>query len=481
MDKVTQEILDVLKEMNSVPRCSGHEEMIANWLKEWALRNGLNVKFDSVNNVLISVPASPGYEKSPAVVIQGHMDMVCEKKPDSLHDFRKDPIDQYIDGEWLKARGTTLGADNGIALAMALVLARDKELPHPPLELLFTVDEETGLTGANELMPDFISGRILLNADSEDEGVFVIGCAGGLNTTMRMALEYTPVPEGRSICKLAVGGLAGGHSGVDIHEKRANANKLLAKALDTLISNFDMYVIYMEGGSAHNAIPRQAEALVAISPDDYENVLSVIRDIENDSRQEYIENDPGLSIGLAEQSGYDGSSSIEKELAERIVGLLMQLPNGVARVSEDVPGLVETSNNLAIIRIEDDDFVILSSQRSSTDAGLAEITKGIEDISVSAGATVLHNSGYPAWQPDLDSPLLQRCKEIYKNTFGEEASIEVIHAGLECAVIGSKYQGMDMISFGPTIKNPHSPDERLHIPSVLRVWKFLTALLSSFS
>ncbi|WP_406657675.1 aminoacyl-histidine dipeptidase [Methanolobus sp. ZRKC2] len=481
MDEVTQEILDVLKEINSVPRCSGHEERIANWLKEWSLDNDFNFKFDSVNNILISVPASEGYEKSPAIVIQGHMDMVCEKNPDSLHDFENDSIEQYIEGDWLRARGTTLGADNGIALAMALVIAKDKELPHPPLELLFTVDEETGLTGANELMPDFISGKILFNVDSEDEGVFVIGCAGGMNTIISISLKFTPVPEDYIVCKLAVDGLAGGHSGVDIHEKRANANKILAMVLDTLILNFDLYLIHMDGGSAHNAIPRQAEATIAVSPDDHENILSLTRDIEKDARLEYSENDPVLSIGLTEQTCKDEIFSINKDLSERIVSLLVQLPHGVAMMSEDVPGLVETSNNLATIKMEDNDLVILSSQRSSTDSGLAEITKEIEAISASSGANVLHNGGYPAWQPDLDSPLLQRCKGVYRDTFGEEASIEVIHAGLECAVIGSKFQEMDMISFGPTIKNPHSPAERLHVPSVLKVWKFLTALLASFS
>ncbi|MBN2109603.1 MAG: aminoacyl-histidine dipeptidase [Methanosarcinaceae archaeon] len=481
MDRVTQEILDRLREINSVPRCSGHEERISNWLKEWALENGLNVKFDSVNNVLISVPASEGYEGLPVVVIQGHMDMVCEKDPDSSHDFSRDPIEQYIDGEWLKARGTTLGADNGIALAMALVLAKDKDLPHPPLELLFTVDEETGLTGASELMQDFVSGRLLLNVDSEDEGVFVIGCAGGSNTVIRLLLEYTPVSRGHVTYILNVSGLAGGHSGVDIHEKRANAIKILAKVLDTLFLEFDMDIIDIEGGSAHNAIPRHAEALIAISPDEYENVISMIRDIERDMRSEFHENDPSLSIGLAEKTGNNKSLSLGKDIAKRMLGLLMQLPHGVAGMSEDVPGLVETSNNIATISIEDNDLVILTSQRSSKEQGLAEITRRIEDISGSAGATTLNNSAYPAWQPDPDSPLLQRCRDVYKDTFGEEAAIEVIHAGLECAVIGSKYQDMDMISFGPTIKNPHSPDERLHIPSVLKVWAFMTALLASFS
>lgn len=481
MDKITQEILDVLQEINNIPRCSKHEERIANWLKEWSLSNGFNVRYDSVNNILITVPASKGYETAPVVVIQGHMDMVCEKDPASSHDFSKDPVDQYIDGDWLKARGTTLGADNGIAIAMALVLAKDKELSHPPLELLFTVDEETGLTGANALMPDFISGKILLNLDSEDEGVFIIGCAGGLNTTIRIPLEYETLPEGHVICRLAVSGLAGGHSGIDIKEKRANANKILAVCLEALITDLNIGLISMQGGSAHNAIPRQAEALIAVSPSEYEDALSIVRKIEEDTASEYQEMDPNLSIILLEQGEISERSLIKKELAGNIITLLDQLPHGVARMSEDVPGLVETSNNLATITTDDNHFVILSSQRSSTDLGLAEITKKIEDISKSEGATVIHNGAYPAWQPDLDSPLLQRSKNVYLETFGEKAAIEIIHAGLECAVIGSRFKGIDMISFGPTIKNPHSPYEKLYTPSVLKVCQFLTALLSSFS
>ncbi len=481
MDRITEEILGVLQGINSIPRCSKHEERIANWLKEWSLSNGFNVRYDGVNNILITVPASKGYETSPVVVIQGHMDMVCEKDPASSHDFSRDPIDQYIDGDWLKARGTTLGADNGIAIAMALVLAKNQEFPHPPLELLFTVDEETGLTGANALMPDFVSGKILLNLDSEDEGVFTIGCAGGLNTKISVPLEYDTLPDDHIICRLTVSGLAGGHSGIDIHEKRANANKILEGCLEALIKDVNIGLINMRGGSAHNAIPRQAEALIAVPLHEYEDALSIVREIEEDTASEYQEMDPNLSIRLLEQGEISERSLIKKEFAGNIITLLNQLPHGVARMSEDVPGLVETSNNLATITTDDNHLVILSSQRSSTDLGLAEITKKIEDMSKSAGATVIHNGGYPAWQPYLDSSLLKRSRDIYLETFGKEADIKVIHAGLECAVIGSRFKGMDMISFGPTIRNPHSPYEKLYIPSVLKVWQFLTALLSSFS
>ncbi|WP_292463974.1 aminoacyl-histidine dipeptidase [Methanolobus sp.] len=489
MDTVTKEILEVFEDINTIPRCSRHEENIANWLKEQALEAGLSFKFDSVNNVIISVPASKGYETSPLVVIQGHMDMVCEKKQGSLHDFSKDPIRHIIEGDWVRADGTTLGADNGIALAIVLVLARHREIPHPPLELLFTVDEETGLTGANELTPDFISGKILLNLDSEEEGVFITGCAGGMNTTISMPLERTSLPENHRVYCLVVSGLAGGHSGVDIHEKRANANKLLVSALNSLVDSTSLLLLSIDGGSAHNAISRHAEALVSMPPDQYESAVSIIRQTEEGARSEYSEYDPALSINIFLQVADESLLPVSRDQGLTIVSLLEKLPHGVVRMSENMPGIVQTSSNLATIRTEagraedakvGDRFVIVTSQRSSVNTELQEITKKVALIAGSAGADITHSSGYSPWQPDLSSFLMKRCKDIYSKTFAGEPRTEVIHAGLECAVIGSKFPGMDMISFGPTIRNPHSPDERLYIPSVLKVWEFLLALLASF-
>lgn len=480
MEEITKEILAVFEEINTIPRCSGHEENIANWLKEQALSAGLGFKFDSVNNVLISVPASPGYETLPAVILQGHMDMVCEKTQASAHDFSRDPIRHILEGDWLRADGTTLGADNGISLAMALVLARHREIPHPPLELLFTVDEETGLTGANELTPDFISGKILLNLDSEEEGVFITGCAGGLTTTISLPLERIPLPADHRVYRLEVTGLAGGHSGVDIHEKRANANKLLASVLGSLMDNADLQILSLSGGSAHNAIPRYAEALVSMPSGKYESAEAIVRSAEEEARMNYAEHDQFLSVIISVQAENEGLLPVSQEAGRKVVSLIQDLPHGVARMSGDIPGLVQTSSNLAIIRTEGNQFVVITSQRSSVSSELQEITGKITSVAISTGAEAAHSSAYPAWQPDLSSPLAKRCKDVYSSTFGREPEIEVIHAGLECAVIGSKYPGMDMISFGPTIKNPHSPDERLCIPSVSRIWEFLIALLASF-
>ncbi len=480
MDEITEKILALFREISSIPRPSGSEEKIATWLKEWALSKGFSVKFDSVNNVVIAVPASKGYENLPVIVIQGHMDMVCEKACGCTHDFNKDPIVPVIEGEWLRAEGTSLGADNGIALAIALALAEDNDVKHPPLELLFTVDEETGLTGANALMPDFITGKILLNVDSEDEGVFTIGCAGGLNSTIRMPLEYSAVPADRALFRLLVDGLAGGHSGVDIHEKRANANKLLAEVLQELTDDVEIMIMDIKGGSAHNAISRHAEAIIALEPDSRETALSVISVFENKMKAEYAGFEPSLSVSLEEYALEIDMRAITDTFAHKVLGLLLSLPHGVASKSSAIPELVETSNNLATVNIDDAELVVVSSQRSSIDSELEVITEKIASIAIEYGAKCSHASGYPAWQPDMSSQLLQRCRDIYFSVFGEYARIEAIHAGLECAVIGSKYKEMDMISFGPTIKNPHSPDERLYIPSLGKVWDFIVALLASF-
>jgi dipeptidase D len=489
MDTVAKEILEVFEDINTIPRCSGHEENIANWLKEQALSAGLSFKFDSVNNVLISVPASKGYETSPVVVIQGHMDMVCEKTQGSFHNFSKDPIRHVIEGDWLRADGTTLGADNGIALAIVLVLARHREIPRPPLELLFTVDEETGLTGANELMPDFISGKILLNLDSEEEGVFITGCAGGMNTTISLPLERISLPENHCVYCLMVSGLAGGHSGVDIHEKRANANKLLVSALNSLMDSTSLLLLSIDGGSAHNAIPRHAEALVSMPPEQCESAVSIIRQAEEEAKKEYSEYDPSLSITLSTQVADERLLPVSRDMGRKIVSLLEKLPHGVVRMSEGMPGVVQTSSNLATIRTgtgryedgkADDRLFIVTSQRSCVNSELHEITNIVAITAESVGADVEHSNGYPSWQPDVSSLLMKRCKDVYSKTFGKEPEMKVIHAGLECAVIGSKFPGMDMISFGPTIRNPHSPDEKLYIPSVSRVWELLVALLASF-
>jgi len=475
----TKEILDCFETISAIPRCSKHEEKIGAFLLDWAGENGFRAKKDKAGNVLIKVPASPGYETSPTVVVQGHMDMVCEKTADSPHDFAKDPIRFVFEGEWLKADHTTLGADNGIALAMAMVLALDKSLAHPPLELLFTVDEETGLTGANALQGDFLEGKILLNVDSEDEGVFTVGCAGGRDTHISLAAHYEDAPEGFVMCRVKAGGMTGGHSGVNINEERANAIRVLVRVLLQLRRQHDARLADISGGTAHNAIPRDAWADLFIPRDSFKDVERLVSEMEATLRREFAKTDPNLKVNAELQLETMGKRPLNTADSGRILDLLIALPHGVAAMSTEIKGLVETSNNEASVRIANSKLEIVTSQRSSVMSRLHALTWRIEAVARLAGADAVSGNGYPAWQPNLQSPLLARCKEVYRKLFRKDAHVEAIHAGLECGIIGDKKPGMDMISFGPTLKNPHSPDEKIHVGSIGMVWDFMVELLKS--
>jgi dipeptidase D len=504
MHPETQEILKLFEEINKIPRRSKHEEKIAGWLKAWASSRGFEVKSDTLDNVLIKVPATPGYEKAPVLILQGHMDMVCEKCKDSMHDFSRDEVKCIYDGDWLRGDGTTLGADNGIGIVISLTIAeagKKGELGHPPLELLFTVDEETGLTGARGLDPGFFEGRLLLNLDSEEEGVFIAGCAGGQDSSIRLPFNSQPFvlkDEEFDCFKLTVEGLEGGHSGVEIHRQRANGIQLLARAysgLNEKIGSENLRLIWTRGGSVHNAIPNSAEAIFVLQKDKIKEAEETVSELLQNFKIEYLKTDPSLDLKLSVinkrmASGKSKNSDLvheasivkvfQKEAEEKLVSLLLGLPHGVYRKSETIPGLVETSNNLATLRMGENEIRILSSQRSSNIAGMAEINSKIEAVSKLAGAQIKHEPGYPAWEPDLGSELLLRCKQVYKRTFEAEAKVEVIHAGLECGIIGSKAPGMQMISLGPTIKDPHCPSERVFIPSITKIWIFLENLLKSY-
>ncbi|MBO4441931.1 aminoacyl-histidine dipeptidase [bacterium] len=487
MNNKIQAVLDLFAELDKVPRQSKHEEKISKWLVEWAEKHGLKAERDESMNVLIHAPATPGYEDKPTVVIQGHMDMVCEKIAGSSHDFSKDPIKCIVDGEWLKADGTTLGADDGIALAMGMLLATDKDVVHPPLELLFTIDEETGLTGANTLKPGWLKGKILLNIDTEDEGVFTIGCAGGRDT--KIELPYTPVevPVDDKVYEIRVWGLAGGHSGVDINLPRGNSNIIVARLLDEAARNAEIKLIHIEGGSAHNAIPRETKAIISTDKD----VAAVLGHLREQIISEIGYAEPNMKIDITPVvNNYREELSLKD--TKKIIGIMMAMPHGVAAMSKDIEGLPETSNNFAtikmtmpasksILRSENGKISILSSQRSSVASKLEWISRKIEAIAISAGAKTATSDGYPSWEPNMDSALNKKCVEIYTKLFGKAPKVEIIHAGLECGIIGSKNEGMDMVSFGPTIKNPHTPDERLEIATVGKVWDFCVELLKELS
>ncbi len=479
MNTETENIIEIFKALSAVPRQSKHEEKISRWLLDYALRIGLDGKADGKGNVVINVPASPGREKAPVVVLQCHMDMVCEKRPESVHDFSRDPIELVFDGDWVKAKDTSLGADNGIALAFCLALAGNPGLTHPPLELLFTVDEESGLNGAKALGRDFIKGRILLNLDSEDEGIFTIGCAGGKDATLALEPVRENIDKTSVGIEITVGGLAGGHSGVDIDKHRANALKLLARLLLSLIKDPSAGLVSITGGSAVNAIPRDAKAIVSLKPAARGKAVELAKSMKTIFASEYASTEKNLIIDVNTVS-LEGKKVLGKEFALSFLRLLRLIPSGPRDFSAEIPGLVETSSNLAIIRENGAKLEILTSQRSSVESRLEEISVDIETAGISAGAEAGFQNSYPGWRPNTSSPLLKRAKEVYRRVFCEEAAVEVIHAGLECGVIGSIYDGMDMISVGPTIEHPHSPDERANLPSIGRTWEFLLALLESF-
>lgn len=472
-------VLKIFEDITKIPRCSKNEEHIQKWLLAWARENSFETKTDSIGNVLIIVPGSKGYENAPTLVLQGHMDMVCEKTPESSHDFSKDPLKLYYDDEWLNAKNTTLGADNGIALAVALALSADKTVEHPPFELLFTVDEETGLTGAINLDETLLSGKILLNIDSEDEGVLTIGCAGGLSSNITLSVDRQKIPADFSSYKLKLGGFKGGHSGVDIKKGRGNAIKELARVLLLLGEVVDYKLQDIVGGSAHNAIPRDAEAKIALNEHGFEKIKSIISHLEYDLKNEYMKNDQDLFISV-ERSEECSSEMISGECSGQVLNIINALPHGVFSMSQMIDGLVETSNNIATVKIKDDTFEVLTSQRSSLKSRLDLLTSRIESIAKLSGAKIKHGDGYPAWQPNWESDLLKRCKEAYKNKFSKEPVVEVIHAGLECGIIGDKYPGMEMISFGPTIQNPHSPDERMKVTDIDKILDFMIELFRAY-
>ena len=475
----TGKILEAFAQISQIPRPSKKEQKLVAWLMNWADENGLQAQTDEALNVLIEVPASVGYEGSQTLVLQGHLDMVCEKAKGFEHDFDNDPIEFiFTDDGWLTANQTTLGADNGIAIAMAMVVATDDSIEHPALELLFTTDEETGLTGANSLQPGFIQGKQLLNIDTEDEGVFTVGCAGGQDARVLLPFVTQENLPGYSAFKLVGGGMSGGHSGIDIIEQRANAIKLLFRSIHVISQKTDVRISSVSGGTARNAIPRDAEAVLLIPSADTEIAQTVVVGLESKMQAEYIKTDPRLTMTLTATDG--GYEAVSANTTRQAIDLVFAYPNGVAEMSKDIDGLVDTSNNLATVKIENEKLILLSNQRSSNMDSLALLCDRIMSIARLAGAEGETSGGYPSWKPNMDSGLLARCLEVYQQRFDKKPIVEAIHAGLECGIIGAKYDGMDMISFGPTIKSPHSPDEKIEIESIGKVWDFMVALFKSY-
>lgn len=476
----TDRILELFEEISRIPRCSKNEEAVTRWFEGWAGSRGWPSQRDPAGNLRIAVPASPGGERAPAVVVQGHLDMVCEKTPESAHDFTRDPIRVRRDGDWLQADGTTLGADNAVALALGAALAEDSDLRRPPLELLFTVDEETGLTGAKNLAPGFVEGRRLINLDSEAEGVFTVGCAGGRDVQIERGLRFAPLPEGVACRRLTVDGLRGGHSGIDIHRPRANANKLLARTLHALMPVAGLRLAAVAGGTKRNAIPRNAAAVIAVRPESLDALRRQAAQCAAWFRSEFP-SEPQLEIRLDEAPPAAAPTAMAAEEARLVVDLLLALPHGVAQMAPDFADLVLTSCNLAVAATEGGRIAVTTSQRSLSRTGLDAMSDQVRAVAALAGARTRTESDYPPWTPDPASPLLSRCRDVYRGLYRREPEVRALHAGLECAVIGGACPGMDMISLGPTMENAHSPAERLNVPSLFRVAEFLRALLASLA
>jgi dipeptidase D len=463
----------------SIPRPSKKEAKVIEFLIEFAKKHNLQYTQDEVGNVVIRKPAAKGCENKPGVVLQAHLDMVPQKNTATVHDFEKDPIQPHIDGEWVKAKGTTLGADNGIGVAASLALLESVDIPHGPIEVLLTIDEETGMTGAFNLKPDMLNGRILMNLDSEDEGELYIGCAGGMNTTATFAYKPEVVPSGMKAYQLSLTGLKGGHSGVDIHLGRGNANKLMNRFLWKASRDIGLRIAAIEGGSLRNAIPRES-FVKAVIPSSNENALKAwvdefmrivkneLSDVEPDFRFEAETADIPLTV-------------IDKKTQDSLLNAVYAAPNGVVRMLSDMPGVVETSTNLAMIKSKENIIEVMCLLRSSVDSAKTDLGNAMTSVFELAGATVIHDGTYPGWKPNADSAILNTMKKVYQDKFGKTPEVKVIHAGLECGIIGDVFKGMDMISFGPTIRYPHSPDEKVHIPSVERFWVYLTEALKSLS
>jgi len=461
-------------EIRKTPRCSKHEEKIRKYIVEFAKNHNLKSKIDKTGNVIISKSASSDMEKKTTAILQGHMDMVCEKNSDVKFDFSKEAIKLKLKGDILTADGTTLGADNGIGLAISLAILEDKTLKHGPIEALFTVDEETGLTGAFAMEKDMLTGKILLNLDSEDFGVITVGCAGGGESKITLPVKTQPNEKNQVYLMIKVSGLRGGHSGVDIHEQRGNAVKLLTRVL-WKAKGYDFSISDIKGGDKHNAIPREAFALVSVNKSEKDKFISTLKSEEKAILEEIKPIDPKFKVVIENNEVL--KTKLAKDSQDKLLNLLHGLPHGVDKMSYDIPTLVETSTNLATVAIKEGNAEMGLSTRSSIKSALQDFRDRIRAIAELSGASVKEDTPYPGWKPNLDSKILALSKKIFKEMYGKEPVVEAIHAGLECGIIGEKFPGMDMVSIGPTIKYPHSPEEQVHVSTVDKFYQYVLRIL----
>ena len=466
-------------EISKIPRGSKNEKAISNYVVSMAKQFGLEVQQDKYMNVVVRKPASVGRERVPMVCLQGHLDMVCEKNNDTVHDFTKDPIELIRDGNTLMANGTTLGADNGIAVATNLALMEDRSLEHGPIEFLFTVDEETGLTGATFISPKALKSKTMMNLDSEEEGSIFVGCSGGRNTAGVWTITREKTPKGYSGIKIAVKGLVGGHSGLEIEKGRGNSIKILNRVLMALDSAGARLVSF-DGGNKTNAIPREAEAVLCLPQKSMKKAIKIVTEWNDIIAAELSTVEPSVQVSM-ENTDAKKFSIIKKNQQAAIYKTISALPHGVLKMSADIPGLVETSTNVAVIRTTKSKIELITSQRSSVATEITESLQTMNSIFTLAGAKVRHTEGYPGWKPNLQSPILKVAENSYRMLFNKEPEVKAIHAGLECGIIGEKYPGMDMISFGPTMVGVHSPDEKIYIDTVEKFYNFLLSILKNIN
>jgi dipeptidase D len=471
-----KKVFEFFAEILQIPRPSKKEDKIIEYLLKWGNDRKLETLRDDIGNVLIRKPATKGFEAKPWVCLQSHMDMVCEKNSDKVFDFEKDSIETYIEDGWLKAKGTTLGADDGIGMAMALAILDSDDIEHGNIECLFTVDEETGLSGAEALKPDFLNSRILINLDSEDEGELFIGCAGGKDTMGKLPYELEPSPKGKAY-KISVFGGKGGHSGDDINKGLANANKVLNRILWTLNDTMDYALASFEGGNLRNAIAREANAVVVVDDEDAKEMIEMVKKYNEDIRFEFRSTEPNLGVKIEEVER--PKEVIDPMTQEDLLNVLYAIPHGVLSMSREIPNFVETSTNLASVKMVDNCFVIATSQRSSIETAKEAACDRNEACLRLVGADVTHGDGYPGWVPNPQSKILKIAEQSYEKLFGKKPIVRAIHAGLECGLIGEKYKGMDMISFGPTLRGVHSPDEKLEIKTVEMCWRHTLDILKN--
>ncbi|EPW3768223.1 aminoacyl-histidine dipeptidase [Vibrio fluvialis] len=461
----------------SIPHPSKHEEALAQYIIGWAKEQGLDVRRDPTGNVFIKKPATPGMEHKKAVVLQAHIDMVPQKNEDTDHDFAKDPIQPYIDGEWVTAKGTTLGADNGIGMATCLAVLASTEIKHGPLEVLLTIDEEAGMTGAFGLEAGWLEGEILLNTDSEQEGEVYMGCAGGVDGALTFDIQREALPAGYVTRQLTLKGLKGGHSGCDIHTGRSNANKLIARFLAGHAQELDLRLIEFRGGSLRNAIPREAFVTVAIPADNQTKLDELFTTYTELLKAELGRVETNLVTFNEAKEAALGVFALADQ--QRVIAALNACPNGVIRMSDDIEGVVETSLNVGVITTDEQQIKVLCLIRSLIDSGRSQVESMLTSVAELAGADIAFSGAYPGWKPDADSEIMHIFRDMYEGIYGHKPNIMVIHAGLECGLFKKPYPEMDMVSFGPTIKFPHSPDEKVKIDTVGLFWEQMIALLEN--